>query len=48
MTILLICIYRVFVNGRNRSTIVDDIQTRIRRRNISLERREAIKVSLLT
>lgn len=34
----------VFVNGRERSAILDDMQVRIDRKNISLERAEAIKV----
>lgn len=33
----------VFVNGRDRSTIMEDMQSRIDRRNISLERADAIK-----
>ena len=34
----------VFVNGRERSAILDDMQARIDRKDISLERAEAIKV----
>ena len=33
----------VFVNGRDRSTILDDMQARIDRKDITLERAEAIK-----
>ena len=35
---------RVFVNGRDRNAIIDDMQFRINRKNIQLERTEAIKV----
>ena len=34
----------VFVNGRERSAILDDMQARIDRKDISSERAEAIKV----
>ncbi len=34
----------VFVNGRDRSAILDDMQARIDRKDISFERAEAIKV----
>ena len=34
----------VFVNGRERSAILDDMQARVDRKDISLERAEAIKV----
>lgn len=36
--------YSVFVNGRDRSTILEDMQARIDRENIDLERTDAIKV----
>jgi len=36
--------YVVFVNGRSRSVIMDDMRARINRANIQLERMEAIKV----
>jgi len=39
-----ILIIRVFVNGRPRPVIFEDMQSRIRRGAITLERREAIKV----
>lgn len=35
--------YVVFVNGRDRTTILEDMQARIDRRNIGLERADAIK-----
>lgn len=35
---------RVFVNGRERSAILDDMQARIDRKDIAFERAEAIKV----
>ncbi len=34
----------VFVNGRERSAILDDMQARVDRKDISFERAEAIKV----
>lgn len=37
--------YVVFVNGRDRSTIMDDMKARINRRDIHLEETEAIKVN---
>ena len=33
----------VFVNGRDRSAILDDMQARIDRNNVTFERAEAIK-----
>ena len=36
--------HSVFVNGRDRPAILDDMQSRIDRKDISLERAEAIKV----
>lgn len=35
---------RVFVNGRSRDTIKQDIKARVDRGNVQLERSEAIKV----
>ena len=37
----------VFVDGRDRSTIMDDMKTRIERRDAVAERHAAIQVSLL-
>ena len=37
--------YVVFVNGRDRATILDDMQARIDRKDVHIERVEAIKVS---
>ena len=37
--------YVVFVAGRPRGVIMEDMRTRIRRRDGEMERREAIKVS---
>lgn len=36
--------HSAFVNGRDRPAILDDMQGRIDRKDISLERAEAIKV----
>lgn len=38
---------RVFVNGRDRATIMADMQARINRNDIKLEREEAIQVQLI-
>lgn len=38
---------RVFVNGRSRSLIMEDMKTRIERRDLAAERYAAIKVCLL-
>lgn len=40
-------IYRVFVNGRSRPVIMDDMKERIERGDIRMERAAAIKVGLL-
>lgn len=42
-TVILFC-HSVFVNGRNRATILEDMQARIDRNDITLERAYAIKV----
>ena len=34
----------VFVNGRDRSTILEDMQARIDREDVTIERTDAIKV----
>ena len=39
--------YVVFVNGRDRATILDDMQRRIDRNDAGVERAEAMQVSLL-
>lgn len=44
MDAMLKCQPRVFVNGRSRAVIVDDMQARIKRGDIQLERHEAINV----
>lgn len=36
--------HSVFVNGRDRSTILEDMQARINRDDFALERTDAIKV----
>lgn len=41
---MLIC-YSVFVNGRSRSVIMEDMRARIDRGDIQMERRTAIHVS---
>jgi hypothetical protein len=38
--------YSVFVNGRSRSVIMENMRSRIDRGDIKLERAEAIKVSI--
>ena len=43
----LICQPRVFVNGRSRAVIVEDMQARINRGDIQMERHEAINVCLV-
>ena len=42
-TMILFC-HSVFVNGRNRAAILEDMQARIDRNDITLERAHAIKV----
>jgi len=44
-TCLCLCLCRVFVNGRSRPTIIENMRARIDRGDIKSEEKEAIKVS---